>query len=83
MVQHRILLHYFEWNLSPPHLLSLLHKGINEVKGFPTLGMGTFAYLSILILLRKGWFTISTLLLDLKRAYLITVDSMQSVPQSD
>ena len=36
MVQHRILLRYFEWNLSPPHLLSLLHKGINEVKGFPS-----------------------------------------------
>lgn len=35
MVQHRILLPYFEWNLSPPHLLSLLHKGINEVNGFP------------------------------------------------
>lgn len=27
-------------------------------EGFPTLGMGTFAYLPILILLRKGWFTI-------------------------
>lgn len=36
MVQHRILLRYFEWNLSPPHLLSLLHKGISEVKGFPS-----------------------------------------------
>lgn len=37
MVQDRILLRYFEWNLSPPHLLSLLHKdkGISEVKGFP------------------------------------------------
>ncbi|CAL0314982.1 unnamed protein product [Lupinus luteus] len=36
MVQHQILLPYFEWNLSPPHFLSLLHKGINEVKGFPS-----------------------------------------------
>ena len=36
MVQHRILLRYFEWNLSPPHLLSLLHKGISEVKRFPS-----------------------------------------------
>lgn len=36
MVQHRILLSYFEWNLSPSHLLYLLHKGISEVKGFPS-----------------------------------------------
>ena len=38
MVQDRILLRYFEWNLSPPHLLSLLHKGISEVKVLLTSG---------------------------------------------